>query len=167
MRIDYEVSERDFVDAQRLAAKTAPIASVRWMRWFIPVYLTGAVIFLTYGIATQGFSLNVLPGLFMCALIGSIPLVNRRAQRKVYAKSIAMHGALSVEATDQGIEFRGPTFTSQVAWSNFATFAENDGLFVLWQHSRTFNIVPKRQLQPEAITEFRDYLSRNIAKSEA
>jgi len=109
MHIDYEISEQDFLDAQRLAIKNSSLRIVRWTLLVLPLFGLSLLIFLIHGTATQGFSVRLIPGLAVCLFFISVPLLNRRTQKNLYAKSTAMHGRLSLDADDDGMQFGGQT----------------------------------------------------------
>jgi hypothetical protein len=164
MHIDFEISEQDFLDAQRLATKNSSLRIVRWTRLVLPLFGLSLLIFLIHGTATQGFSVRLIPGLAVCLFFISVPLLNRRTQKKLYAKSTAMHGRLSLDADDDGMQFGGQTFSSKMSWSHFGKFFEDEKVFVLYQQNqRVFSSVPKRTLSPEQITTLRQYLQRNVS----
>jgi len=165
MQIEYEISEQDFIDAQRLAIKNSPVRLVRWTRWVLPLFGVSLLIFLINAVAKQGFSIRAIPGLAFCLLFISLPLLSRSKQKKLYAKNTAMHGKMFLEASGEGLQFRGPTFSSQVGWSNFCKFFEDEKSFVLYKTSQVFNIVPKRGLSPDQITSLRGYLEQKIGRS--
>jgi hypothetical protein len=54
MHVDYEVSEKDFLEAQKLAIKKSPFRLVRWIRWVLPLIGLMTLAFLAYAVATQG-----------------------------------------------------------------------------------------------------------------
>jgi hypothetical protein len=165
MQINYEISEQDFIDAQRLAIRNSPVRLVRWTRWILPLFGVALLIFLINVVVTRGFSVRAVPGVAVCLLFISMPLLSRSKQKKLYAKNTAMHGKMFLEASDKGLQFRGPTFSSQVDWSNFCRFFEDERSFVLYKNSQVFNIVPKRELSPAQITSLRGYLDQKIGRS--
>jgi len=165
MQIEYKISEQDFIDAQRLAIRNSPQRLVRWTRWVLPLFGVGLLIFLITAVARQGFSVRMVPGAAFIVFFISLPLLNRNAQKKLYAKTKSMHGKLSLEASEQGLQFRGPTVSSQVGWSNFYRFFEDEKSFVIYQNPQVFNIVPKRELSPDQINSFRAYLDQKISRS--
>jgi len=134
VQIEYEISEQDFMDAQRLAIRNSPMRLVRWTRWVLPLFGVGLLVFLINAVAKQGFSVRAVPGLAFCLFFISLPLLNRNTQKKLYAKTTSMHGKLSLEASEEGLQFRGPSFSSQVGWSNFCKFFEDEKSFVLYQN---------------------------------
>jgi YcxB-like protein len=173
MHLDYEITEEDFVDGQRLAIKNSSFRSVRWTLYVLPAFGVFLLLDLIYFGARQGISLRQVPGLafglFFSLFMLSLPLRSKRTQRKMYAKSTSMHGPLSLDVDDEGIRFSGRTFSSNVSWDLFGKFFEDGKTFVLYQkNERIFNIVPKRGLTTEQTTALRQYFElrlRSMAKS--
>src|SRR5258708_2229146 len=168
MRIDYEISEQDFLAGQRLATRKSHLRAVRWTRRVIPVF-GGSLLVVTifsYATRTQEFSTQFMPPVIMGLLCISLPLIFRRAQRKNYAKSTAIHGRQSLDADDDGLRFQGPMHSSQVLWSLYCKFFEDNDSFVLLQQNQQIgNIIPKRNLTPEEIAGLRDLFNRRIVKT--
>ena len=106
MHIEYEISERDYVAAQRLALKKMRPSLAR-MLVFGPWFGLFLLIFLIHAIATQGFSTNMLIGFVIPVWCLLLPILNSRSVRKVYVKSTNMHGPLSLDLDDAGLRFRG------------------------------------------------------------
>ena len=167
MHVDYEISEQDFRDGQRLAIKNSSVRFVRWTRWVLPFFGLLLSIFIIHTGLKQGPSVRLLPGLLMSLFFLSIPLLSKREQNKLYAKSNSLHGRLSLDVNAEGMEFSGQTFSSHVTWEHYGRFLEDDKAFVLYQkNERIFNILPKRNLTTEQIAEIRQYLKLRLgAKS--
>lgn len=165
MHIDYEISETDFLNGQRLAVKKSAIRGVRWTLLVLPTFGMLLLLDLVYFAVRQGFSIRFIPGFAICSFFLSIPLLSRREQTKVYAKSITLHGKLSLDVDDRGLRFLGPTSSSDITWEHFGRFLEDDKVFILYQKGdRIFNILPKRGLNPEQIAEFRQLSERHVSK---
>jgi hypothetical protein len=120
--------------------------------------------FLINAVANAGFSLRMIPGLVVCLLIISVPLLNRHGFRKAYANTPSMHGKLSLEVNDDGLRFRGQSFSSEVGWSNFIQFFEDENSFVVYQNVHVFNLVPKRNLSSDQVATLRTYLERALRR---
>ena len=162
MHIDYEISEQDHLLAQRLARKGFPLSD-RWMIIFLPWFGLAILVAVIFHIVQNGFSTNVLPGFVVPVLCLSMPIIVRRAIHKQYVSSPNLHGPRSLDVDDAGMHFQSATFSSQISWSHFSRFLEDQNSFVLFQDPKIFTIVPKRQLSPEQITALRDYFSRYIS----
>jgi len=163
VHVDYEISEQDFMDAQRLAVRKSSVRLIRWTRLVLPLFGLFLLVFLVISAVTQGFSDRFIPGFAISLMFLSIPLLSWRTQKKMYANSPSMHGTLSLDVNDEGIQFGGKTFSSKVSWSHFARFLEDNKAFVLYQQNqRIFNIVPKRNLSLEQVAAFRQYLESKL-----
>lgn len=165
MHVDYEISEKDYLDGQRLATKNSSVRIVRWMPFVLVLPCFGAVgvVFLIHGILTQGFSVSVLPGMVFALFFLSIPLWSKRAQKNHYAKSNALHGRLTLDVDDSGIQFGGTITSAQVAWEYFGKFFEDERSFVLYNKNQAiFHMVPKRALSADQVSGFRQYLQQNV-----
>jgi hypothetical protein len=162
MNLEYEITEQDFIHAQRLAIKSSPARIVRWTRLAMPLFGVGLSAFLIRAVAQQGFSWRVIPASFFCLLFISMPLLNRRSQKQLYSKTASLHGKLFLGVDDNGLQFQGPTFSSQVGWSNFCRFIEDENSFLIYQNSQVFNLVPKRSLSAEQIAELRQRFEAKI-----
>lgn len=150
MHIDYEISERDYLNAQRLAIKNHPNRWARWTQGGLPVFglllLLGYLLNLSIIVPKHAFSLGYLFAILIPGFFISTPFLNKRNQRKLYAKSTVLHGKLGINADEEGIELRGPSFQSKVDWSIFDFFCEDNDSFVLFQRTLAINIIPKREL---------------------
>jgi len=168
MQINYEISEQDFLAGQRLATRNSPLRAIRWSYRVIPAIGGSLLAVMIFSYATKPqelslqFMLPVTVGLFCI----SLPLIARRAQRKLYAKSTAMHGKLIFDADDEGLRFQGPMYSSQVLWSLYCKFFEDKDSFVLLQQNQQVgNIIPKRSLTPDQIGSLRDLFNRKIVQA--
>jgi hypothetical protein len=164
MEFDYEITEQDFLDAQRLAIKNHPVRMIRWTRLVLPlfgIFLFGAWI---QNLVKQGFSLRATVAVIFPLLFISLPLLNKWNARKMYRKATTLHGRVHLEVTEDGWASRGSSFSGKVDWSTFAKFSEDGKVFVIYQSTQAFNIVPKHSLTADQISELRQYLDRNIGK---
>jgi YcxB-like protein len=163
MHVDYEISEKDYLDGQKLAIKNSSVRMVRWTRFVLPSFGAFLAVFLIHGILTQGFSVSVLPGMAFSLFFLLIPFLSLRKQKTLYAKSNALHGRLTLDVDDSGIQFGGPITSAKVAWAYFGKFFEDERVFVLYQKNQTiFNMVPKRALSADQVADLRQYLEQNV-----
>lgn len=164
MHGDYEISEQDFLDGQRLAIKSSSRRLVRWNRVVIPGFGLVLLAFLASVIVRQGFSIQLAPGMAIVSFFLLIPLLNKRTQKKLYARSNGLHGRLTLDVDEDGMQFGGPINSAKVAWAYFGKYFEDERVFVLYARNRViFHIIPKRELSPEQVVELREYLQGNIA----
>ena len=163
INIEYEISERDFANAQRLAVKNSPMRIVRWSRLVLPMFGVAGLVFLVSVFVQQGFSWRLMPagGCFM--LFVSLPLLTGWERQRAYARTTGLQGRLSLATDESGLRFQGATFSSEIRWAHFHKFIEDDESFLLYSSPQVFHIVPKGSLSVGEIEGLRALLERNIA----
>src|SRR5438270_11518359 len=97
MHVDYQVSEKDFLQAQDLAMKKSPLWLMRWMRLLFPLAGAAAVVFLAVAVARDGFKINIIGGALIALWLVSTPLWLRGTQKRLYAKARHFHGPMPLE----------------------------------------------------------------------
>jgi hypothetical protein len=163
MHVDYEISEKDYLDGQRLAIKNSSVRLIRWTRFVLPSLGAILAVFLVHVLVTQGFSVRVVPGMAFSLFFLLIPFLSIRKQKTLYAKSNALHGRLTPDVDDSAIQFGGPITSARVAWAYFGKFFEDESAFVLHQkNGMIFNMVPKRALSADQVRDLRQYLEQNV-----
>lgn len=165
MQIEYEISEQDFLDAQKLAMRKAPKLTMRLLLRVLPFW--GAFVFLgvAWPVFKQGFAwkMDMIVPLAFAILCLASPLLVKRAYRKAYRGNPSYRGNRTLILNESGLDLSGPTFSSQLKWENFIRFVEDEKVFLLYQSGQVAQIVPKRQLSPEEITELREAFTQKIA----
>jgi hypothetical protein len=164
MQIEYEISEQDFLEAQKLAIKKHPSRTTRLIFRILPFW--GLFLFLgvAWPVFQRGFTWNtgmILPSSFAVLALAS-PLLMQRARRNMYRKTLSLHGQRSVTVDQTGLKFSGSGYSSELEWEFFPKWAEDDKTFVLYQSNRTFNVIPKRALSQQEISGLREAFTRNI-----
>ena len=147
MHIDYEVSEKDFLQAQDLAMKKSPLWLMRWMRVLFPLLGAAGLVFLGVAIARDGFKANIAWAVFIPFWLVSTPIWVRGTQKRLYAKARHFHGPMLLDTDDNGMRVKGDDIDSRMAWSNFANFNEDEHSFVIYQSSAIFHPIPKGPCQ--------------------
>jgi hypothetical protein len=124
-QINYEISEQDYLDAQKLAIKNHPRTFTRVVYRVLPYWglLVGLGAF--WVMFAWGFHwdwLMILPLAFTVFAL-SRPLLCKRAVKAAYRKTRSLHGPRSTAVDEQGMSFEGPDFSSQLKWPFFLKFA--------------------------------------------
>lgn len=164
MHIEYTISEQDYVAAQKQAMKHLRPTLNRFLYQWLPVFGLLLLGYLFYTGITQGFSTSLGPGLIFPIFALSLLFTRNRTFRKAYANATNMHGALVLDVDDDGLHFQGATFNSHVTWEHYSSFCEDQGLFLLFQKTPIFNIIPKQQLSPEQVAALKDLFSRHFSE---
>jgi len=163
LKIDYEITEPDFLDAQRLAMKELGLL-VRAMRWYLPILGSFMLIWLLVNVRHMNLDLRLLLGMGLALFFIANPWLTRRKQKKMYSSASAMHGKLSAEFDDQGARFSGPNHNGSAGWQNYQKFTEDSRMFLLWQPTKVFNLIPKRYLSSQQVEELRTVLSAHLPR---
>jgi hypothetical protein len=86
----------------------------------------------------------------------------RFSARRQFRGNPSAQSAITVMASDAGMELHSAHVESKVSWSAYVAWAEGKTVFVILPQPRTYVIIPKRALTLEQIGEFREILGRNI-----
>jgi hypothetical protein len=162
MRIEYQISEDDFVTAGKLAMRK------RFKRAAVQIYLfpiLGAVFFvaaLITAIAKHNLS-GMLPIMLWGALLLCIPLLWSYQFRRVYRKNPLLRDRRTVDLDDSHLRFKTESSDSRVPWQSYTRFFEDDKTFILFQQGNKFFItIPKHELSPSQITELRSIFASHL-----
>ncbi|HEX2328197.1 MAG TPA: YcxB family protein [Candidatus Angelobacter sp.] len=163
MHIDYSISEQDYALAQQLAWKTLKPISRAFFLYAGPIFAIGLLVFWIHALVARGFSSNLAPGIAVPVLFLYLPFAVRSNTRKMYGRSGNLHGPLSLDVAEEKLHFSGASFSSDVTWSHFTRFAEDQHSFVLFQSPGIFNMIPKRHLTPEQADFLRTLLQSHLS----
>lgn len=65
--------------------------------------------------------------------------------------------------SDSGIHFKTASIDSDIAWTHYSRWIEDDYVFLMIYGSRMYSVIPKRAFSdPEVIAAFRSLISRHI-----
>src|ERR1700720_216910 len=150
MAIEYEMSEQDFMDAQKLAFRHLPNRRIRWIFRIVPFWGLFLFLAVVWNVVRSGFTWNnglITPLVLGLLFLGS-PLLMNQAYRKVFRKSAIFRGQRSLAVDETGLTFSAPTLSVQLKWNSIQSFVEDDTSFVFYQSGLIFHVLPKRQLSP-------------------
>jgi YcxB-like protein len=80
--------------------------------------------------------------------------------RRTYGKHKTLHYPCTYSWSETGLTFTSTRGEWTLGWSDYLKWDENAQIFMLYQAPRLFNMVPKRALTPEQITDIRQCASR-------
>jgi hypothetical protein len=156
MRIEYTLSEKDFLEAQR--------AHSGWSSRLLPVFggllmLAGIFNF----VQDQKHPGNAVAAFF----IGAALALNRRILLAYsYRQDKRLHDRVVVTFSDEGIEVSASTGSSTLAWSAFGRYVESNNVFVLYQGPACLNIFPKRSFSSGEADEFRTLVHQKLGRGD-
>src|SRR6476660_4861536 len=116
MQIEYEISEQDFLKAQKLAMRNLPNRIGRLIFRILPfwgLFLFIAVIWNVFQAGLTWSNGMVVP-LFLGLIFLVSPLLFNQAQRKMYRRNSMLHGKRSLVVDESGLNFSSSTFSAQL-----------------------------------------------------
>jgi hypothetical protein len=167
MQINFELTEKDFVEAYKTHCSRHP--SSKWRRAIIyscMVLVLGA--FILHGIATNTSDISGYVPLVVLAIAWFvvIRLLQRSSVRKQFRNQPGAHGPRTVVFDGDGAHWRWDGGSSDVLWKNYIRWIEGDKQILLYSSPAYFSMLPKRALDPAQLGELRELLKTNIAVAE-
>jgi hypothetical protein len=164
MRIEYQISEEDFVAAGKLAMRK------RFKRAAVQIYLfpiIGAVFLAAAAItAIAKHNLSAMwPIMLWGAILVCIPLLWSYKFRRVYRKTPPLHDRRTLDLDDTHLSFKTQNSNSRTPWQSYTRFFEDDKTFILFQQGNQFFVpIPKHELSPSQITELRSIFASHLSR---
>lgn len=140
----------------------------QWMRWFAYL-IVGLAVIISLTLLLVDRSAATTPtasaGITFCVVWFAYMLsAPRLSSRRQFRSNPMVQSAITLEVTEQGLEFQNAHVHSKVAWSAYVAWGEVKTVFVLMPQPRTYITIPKRAFTEEQVSEFRELLRRNIGK---
>jgi len=167
MQVTYELTPRDFLES--FLAHRNRNTFVKWLFW-----LAAAVLFLVAGealllLATRP-SIEILCRVALpvglaaawAALMWILPWWQARTQ---FAKYPPAQRSRTLLVDAMGVHWRWPGRAVDTPWNNVFRSLEAKNHFLLYTSPGSFNIVPKRALTPEELSDFRSLLAQHLAET--
>jgi hypothetical protein len=168
MEISYELTQKDFFDSliAHRNGSTFRKWTFRLTACFIFLVATMGLLTLIHRPQNAATRADLLPMFIVVALWGLVlwggPRLSARSQ---YAKQPSAQGARTLGTDATGVHWRWSGGASDVEWKTYMRYVESKSQFLLYLSPATFNMVPKRALTPEQLSEFRTLLAQNISPS--
>ena len=152
MRVAYNLSENDLLEAQR---KHGGMWAKAIRVWGLLLILAGLG---SIALDPKQYAGAVLPILLGAFFLFGPSLLGRRAFRK----DDRLQQPIEAVASESGIEVSSPTASSKYEWSAFTRYAESKNLFLVYQAPNVFNVFPKRAFALGEEESFRALLSARL-----
>jgi YcxB-like protein len=91
-----------------------------------------------------------------------ILLAPRFFSRRQFKNNPMAQSPITLDASEQGLEFHNAHADSRVAWSAYVAWGEVKSVFIIMPQPRMYIAIPKRAFAGEQVDEFREMLRRNI-----
>lgn len=160
-----EIELADLIAAQRLILRDGfRRPSQRWKQVLLWCFATAFFALILFGEVPGGLaSAVVLSAIGALLLVFGLPvllvlLLGPRAARRNLRAVPAFQAPLHYRWDEEGFSSETASGRSTHLWSAYRRWLENDTLFLLWPHPATYQILPKRVLEPEQIADLRGFL---------
>jgi len=167
MQISYELTEKDF--GESFVAHRNRNAWSKWSRrgfvWIACLFTAIVIIgFLAKPSAQAAKDLLPFLGLVV-AWIGILWILPRRTMRRQFLKQPGAHGPRMLVLDSSGAHWRWNGGSADVEWRNYIRSVEGKNQILFYTSPACFNILPKRALAVEQLSELRELLKQNIQVS--
>jgi hypothetical protein len=159
----FKIDADAYVAASRAAYRAQLRGGALWGRLLLFVLGFSAVAIVTVGLLYGNWIWAVRVGLqsgavgFAAGVVGYgiIYLLLPARVRPLYLQQRALHGEQRIEWDDDGLAWRGPTFTMDTPWQDYHRWHESAGEFLLYVNAQMPQFLPKAQLLPEQAADLR------------
>jgi YcxB-like protein len=167
MQISYELTEKDF--GESFVAHRNRNALSKWSRkvfvWTVALCTTLAIIGFLAKPSAQG-ARNLLPLLALVMVwIAALWILPRRNLRRQFLKQPGAHGPRMLLLDSSGAHWRWNGGSSDIEWRNYIRSVEGKNQILFYTSPACFNILPKRVLAAEQLSEIRELLKQHIRVS--
>jgi hypothetical protein len=161
MRIEYEISEDDFLAACQLASRITETTFRLWYWRALGTLLIALSIAIV--VQSQRWLLEAIVLALGILIVRSTFTTSKK--RAHYRKAKNLRDRRSLDATEGTLHFKSSDLNAEASYSFYSKFAEDNHSFVLVnQGGNGFSFIPKRELSPSQITELRSLFETHFTR---
>lgn len=165
MRIAYQISEEDFLEAQKLYSATSLTRTQRLFRRVMTI--AGLVLFIAGAVSlllpSSEFRNDLVPGTGAGAiLILLFWVAPQLGMKKKFAKDKRLQCEIVAEFSESGMDISSRNSSAKISWADCVRYSESANLFLVFQSPQIFNVFPKRAFATGETDEFRQLLNRRL-----
>ncbi len=158
MNCNYKLSEAETVKAMQLHGRGAKSTLIILCVMGIILVLTA--VFTEYKVIAISSLVGGVLGYFL-VLFGLIPF----NAKKQYKQNRALRNKITMEMTDQGVNFKSESGESKLKWNDIHKWKFSSGVYLLYITSNMFHMIPSRVLQNKET--FEAFLNNNVGEKKA
>jgi hypothetical protein len=152
-----EITEQDYVHAQWLRIKP------RNRLWLLAYLFVGLGLLAAPVAIMVSLHESATGAILAFVLLGAAALTPasvRRSWRRIYECQPSLRGTHHIEFSDTGMVWESPHSSGRTDWGVFVSCRESPQMFILFQSSNLFNMLPKRWFGEDqrAVDQFREIL---------
>ncbi|QLC21645.1 YcxB family protein [Parasphingopyxis sp. CP4] len=162
--IRFQLTEDDGVDANRLYFRRQMLRHGRIAAW-----LVGAIVLLLLILIVLGNGPDLVSDPLLRSLVGAVVILIVLIfaiywfwlpwqARKLFRQTKLLQGEITALWTSTTITYSGEWGSTEIAWSDYHRWMENERLIVLFQSDAVYNIVPKAVIARDEVAAIGRYL---------
>ena len=164
MQVSYQLTSEDFY--QGCLAWRSRRKWQEWLRW-IAYFIVACALFICLIMLLINRTAETTPfavfSIVFCMLwFAYMLLAPRLSARRQFRNNPTAQSRITLDVSEQGLQFHNPHAESKVAWSAYVGWGETKSVFVIMPQPRAYNAIPKRAFTTEQLAEFRKILRRNV-----
>ena len=162
MEIAYELTQNDFKEAH--TAHRSRNSAIKWIRtiafWLVIAFAS----FVFYGSVKAHNTMSLLPFFFLAILWLAVfrGIIPGWYMRRQYTKQPGAHGPRTLTLDASGAHWRWNGGSADIEWKNYIRSVEGKNQILFYTSPACFNILPKRAIAAEQLSELRALLDQNI-----
>jgi hypothetical protein len=165
MEIAYELTQTDFVEAFATHRKRNSTGKM----FLLVLYWIGVAFacYLVWGVVRAHDTTKLFLLLFLVTFwIVVVEIYPRWNVRRQFVKQPGAHGPRKLILDASGVHWRWNSGSADVEWRNYTGLIEGPTQILFYGSPSGFNILPKRVLSPDQLSELRILLAENIRTPE-
>jgi len=164
MQINYQLNEKDFVEAYGVHRNRTPFK--KWSMRFWIAFVGFMAVLVVVGALTdhsQRAAMNLLPLMGLIAFwISFLWVLPRWNMRRQFRKQPGAQGPRTVTLDADGAHWRWDGGSGDIAWKNYIRWIEGKNQILFYTSPVCFNILPIEGLPSQQISDIRELLEQNI-----
>lgn len=165
--ITVQIEQQDLLHAQQLHFGTNMRSRATLFRFFL-LWLIGGAIFWVFLLSQMTLAQTTTPVIvFMlvesvCIFVIPIALFclfSQRYARKTFHEQKSLHKPMTFTWDENGFAMTSHYGSALMAWSDQVRTAENTRMFLLFETTRLYRMVPKRAMTPQQIADLHDCIA--------
>lgn len=146
IKFTVQISEQDFMDAQRLHLR--PSKMMRVFHYVLGVILIPILLFAA-AVDAHHSRLSALLALgAIAAVIILFQIILPWRLRRFYREQKTLHYPFAMELNEEGVFSEGENGTGRIKWADFYAWKQDSKTILLYQARNFFNVIPCRVFAP-------------------
>jgi hypothetical protein len=164
MEATCQLTQKDFLDSLVAHRNCSPLREWSFRLMVILIFVVSGAGLIDVAMSPTRQSLTTVAPLFVLVALWAavIWLSPRQSARKQFLQQPGAPGPRTVVLDATGAHWRWDGGSAEVEWKNYIQSLDSKGHFLLYTSPFCFNILPKRALTPDQVSEARALFAQNL-----